>query len=267
MESTRLEAIPSLVEGLPDFRPEDAACGPHETCQWVLPQLIAGSFPGERTEPAHTQKVQRLIDAKVDSFLCLQEAAELRRFTPYMEIAKLSHQTAGRPGELEFFHCPMPDLDTTSDEDLLKAVHTIVQKLLEGRTVYVHCWGGHGRTGTVICTFLATCYGLSVQQAAEFYNAGGQMRKVRNPGAGFWPHSAAQKLGRFVMLFTLCFALIRVDPTEHAAPLPSFAPNIENTSSRPTPGEPFLQSMICRYLRVFWCKAYTIQVYFKYCQV
>ena len=193
MASASPEAMccPSLIEGLPDLE-LSLACGPHETCQLVLPKLIAGSFPGDRSEPEHTAKVQKLIAAGVDTFLCLQERAELKRFTPYMQIARLAHEASHRKSEVEFFHCPIPDLGVTADEELLKAIRTVVAKLLEGRAVYIHCWGGHGRTGTVICAFLVLCYGLSPEQAQDFYNVGEKRRKSR---AGVWPHSSTQTHG------------------------------------------------------------------------
>jgi len=31
--------------------------------------------------------------------------------------------------------------------------------------LYVHCWGGHGRTGIVVCLLLAVLYGLAVTEA------------------------------------------------------------------------------------------------------
>ena len=50
----------------------------------------------------------------------------------------------------------------------------------------MHCWGGHGRTGTVIAAFLVTCYGLSRQQAEDFYNAGEQARDVYRVAGNLW---------------------------------------------------------------------------------
>ena len=33
--------------------------------------------------------------------------------------------------------------------------------------MYLHCWGGHGRTGTVVCIMLHLMYGLSADEAME----------------------------------------------------------------------------------------------------
>ncbi|CAE7618067.1 ptn1, partial [Symbiodinium natans] len=179
----------------------DTPPAPHDTCQWILHgRLLAGSFPGDRTEPWHSAKVRSLIDAGVTTFLCLQETGELRRFTPYMALAKrlkaeklgeeeLQGSEAAASSALDFFHCPTPDCSVTSTDAVLAGLRTIVSKLREGATVYVHCWGGHGRTGTMICAFLAACYGLTPEQAQEFYNTGERRRGARN---GYWPASQAQ---------------------------------------------------------------------------
>ncbi|CAE7280287.1 Ank2, partial [Symbiodinium pilosum] len=147
-----------------------------------------------QSEPWHTAKVRSLIDAGVDTFICLQEHAELRRFTPYMDIAQRLHAEkagwkAAEGPALEFFHCPTPDQHVTTEESVLRAVKTLASKLQEGRTVYVHCWGGHGRTGTLICSFLTVCYGLTVAQAKDFYMLGERCRPARS---GYWPASQAQ---------------------------------------------------------------------------
>ena len=142
--------VRSFVDGLPDLQ---LAPGPHATCHYVLPNLLAGSFPGDRSEPNHTMKIQSLLDANVDTFICLQERGELKRFTPYMKIAEqLAQKSSAKM--VEFYHCPIPDTDVTSNEQLLTSLRTLIQKLLSGRVVYVHCWGGHGRTGTLICSWV-----------------------------------------------------------------------------------------------------------------
>jgi hypothetical protein len=31
---------------------------------------------------------------------------------------------------------------------------------MRGEKMYIHCWGGHGRTGTLVATMLGRLYGL-----------------------------------------------------------------------------------------------------------
>lgn len=187
----------SRVLGVPDLPPLDTvstwAVGPHPTCNWLLPgRLIAGSYPGARGEPEHSTQIRACLDGgRTDVFVCLQERYELTtRFAPYISIAGglyadiMEAKKANDSGkkdeldthdedtkELEFYHCPIPDTHVTSKGQIDIAIATIAAKLTEGRNVYVHCWGGHGRTGTVLCAFLMKVYGLTAAQAKQYYGA------------------------------------------------------------------------------------------------
>lgn len=182
------------LAGLPDLAENRAwAVGPHDTCNYIFPgKLLAGSYPGDRSEPGHSAKIRALLDAGVDAFVCLQEHMELStRFTPYVGTANSLVAAAAK--HLEFWHCPIPDGHVTQDSGLAIAVATIVDRLLAGRVVYVHCWGGHGRTGTVLCALLVKVYGISVEDAKTYFMATHAMRKVRGGGGpGHWPHSTHQ---------------------------------------------------------------------------
>ena len=37
-----------------------------------------------------------------------------------------------------------------------------------GERLYIHCWGGHGRTGTLVATMLARLYSLSCSSALRY---------------------------------------------------------------------------------------------------
>lgn len=212
---TAMAASPvSLAEqlGLPVLPPlEDLswAPGPHDTCNYLLPgRLLAGSYPGDRKEPEHSAKIRVLLESGVDTFVCLQEEQELQRFTPYVDVARsmAAGTAAARIGGaaeadgamvgdteeqgLEFLSCPIPDQHVTSTEALEACLATLVDKLLAGRQIYVHCWGGHGRTGTVLCGLLVRVYGLTAEEARAFYMETHHAR--RNHRGGHWPASIHQ---------------------------------------------------------------------------
>ena len=60
------------------------------------------------------------------------------------------------PRRLSFLHCPIPDFGVVDDAHLLALVAELKQLVDGGATLYVHCYGGHGRTGTVIVNLLQT---------------------------------------------------------------------------------------------------------------
>ena len=49
---------------------------------------------------------------------------------------------------------PIDDLGIPTHEDLVTTLDEIDRLLEDGRTVYVHCWGGVGRTGLVVGAWL-----------------------------------------------------------------------------------------------------------------
>ena len=55
---------------------------------------------------------------------------------------------------LDFVHVPIVDCSVTDDKTIIKLCKDLVRRIAAGEIVYLHCWGGHGRTGTVICIML-----------------------------------------------------------------------------------------------------------------
>lgn len=85
-----------------------------------------------------------------------------------------------------FFSCT--DGFITRDADLLnfipKLAHIVKE---ESQCVYVHCWGGHGRTGTVIALLLAYLYNLGAERAlhlTQLFHSQRVNRKSRSPQTG-----------------------------------------------------------------------------------
>lgn len=58
-------------------------------------------------------------------------------------------------------------------------------RILAGEHLYIHCWGGHGRTGTLVAVLLSRLYGLSADAALRFTQAFHDARRfpqgVRSP--------------------------------------------------------------------------------------
>ncbi|MDO9066499.1 MAG: protein-tyrosine phosphatase family protein, partial [Chloroflexota bacterium] len=48
----------------------------------------------------------------------------------------------------------IPDMGVPRQQTMVTILDTIDQALSAGRMVYVHCWGGVGRTGTVVGCYL-----------------------------------------------------------------------------------------------------------------
>jgi len=76
-------------------------------------------------------------------------------------------QTYYKPTELKFVHSPIVDLGVPSETALKSLVDDLQARVEAGEKLYIHCWGGRGRAGTVGACLLAKMYGLSADEALE----------------------------------------------------------------------------------------------------
>ncbi|WP_231748650.1 hypothetical protein [Mycobacterium sp. M26] len=114
---------------------------------WVIPgRLLAGEYPSSVDPQKAALKLQALLDAGVDSFVDLTEAGEL---LPYHDDLDATH-----------VRFPIPDTSVIDDAGYHRILAHIRAELDAGKTVYVHCWGGKGRTGTVVGSWLIADEGL-----------------------------------------------------------------------------------------------------------
>lgn len=124
-------------------------------------RLLAGEYPGAKEVIEARQKIGRFLDAGVTSFLDLTRAGEYT-LRPY---AAMVAEIAGQKNQLAIYQrMPILDLSIPSPAQMEETLNLMDQLLNDGRTVYVHCYGGIGRTGTVVGCWLVR-HGLSGRQA------------------------------------------------------------------------------------------------------
>jgi protein-tyrosine phosphatase len=122
----------------------------HPDCYWVQEgQLLAGEYPGHQEEAAARQKLGDLLDAGIRTFVDLTEAGELTSYEDW-----LKSEAEERSLTVRYHRFPIVDLDVPSVARMREILTQIARALEGDAPVYVHCWGGIGRTGTVVGCWL-----------------------------------------------------------------------------------------------------------------
>ena len=107
--------------------------------------LLAGEYPGATTPDVAEARIDLLVDHGVRTFVDLTETVD--GLEPYAEHVA----TIGARRGLDLHHrpFPIPDMGVCSAEGYDEILDAISESTDRG-VVYVHCWGGIGRTSTVV---------------------------------------------------------------------------------------------------------------------
>ena len=120
---------------------------PLENSYWVSDLLVAGEYPAPPGDVDFArERLARLLEAGVRSFINLTEDLELECY----EDLLLEEAEARGCGEVRYWRPSIPDADVPTVEHMRAILDLLAREAAEGRCTYVHCWGGVGRTGTVI---------------------------------------------------------------------------------------------------------------------
>lgn len=132
---------------------------------WVLPgRFLAGEYPGSLLPAETVRRINAFLRAGFDTFVNLTGENEL---PPYNSI--LSEQAAELGFPVRHIRLAVEDFDIPTPTHMRLILETIDTALAAGRKVYLHCWGGVGRTGTAVGCYLVQ-HGMSGQQALRQLN-------------------------------------------------------------------------------------------------
>jgi predicted protein tyrosine phosphatase len=120
---------------------------------WVVPgKLLAGEYPGARTTDQAKHKLRQLLEIGMTYFLDLTEEGE-HDLHPYAALLRSEAAKSGRT--VEHRRMPIPDVSTPTREQMARILDAIDAAVAAEYVVYLHCYGGIGRTGTVVGCYLA----------------------------------------------------------------------------------------------------------------
>ena len=126
-------------------------CVPFTNSYWVVPnQFLAGEHPVDFDEDITVARLTTLLDAGVRTFVNLTEEWEKRR----SYSAPLRAMATDRRIGVEIFQMPIRDRSVPSAETLKSILDVIDSSVANKNPVFVHCFAGVGRTGTVVGCYL-----------------------------------------------------------------------------------------------------------------
>ncbi len=150
-------------------------------------KLLAGPYPGAPSRAAAQAKLDSFLDAGVTCFVDLTEEGEGPPLHPYSSL--LSKLAADRRIRVTHLRIPIPDIDVPPAWQMRAILAAIRLALEEGETVYVHCWGGVGRTGTAVGCLLVE----NGEEPAEVLARLAEMRVGTERAQRVSPETSAQR--------------------------------------------------------------------------
>ncbi len=162
-ESVKQHPIPASVE-----------------CYWVLPgRLLAGQYPAHVERDDTATRLDALLAAGIDTFMDLTQEHEL---APYASL--LGQRAAHHGCQVQYHRLPIVDFGVPSRGDMLEILDRLDAAVEDKHNVYLHCWGGVGRTGLTVGCFLVR-HGMTGPAALA------QIEELRRPlpKRRYSPHS------------------------------------------------------------------------------
>mmetsp|Transcript_2457 Transcript_2457/g.4125 ORF Transcript_2457/g.4125 Transcript_2457/m.4125 type:complete len:359 (+) Transcript_2457:184-1260(+) len=173
-----LPALPKL--------PAKEMAGPTPWSNWVIPgRIIAGAYPASLDDVETERILSTMLELGVNTFVCLQAEVNINTpehawraqhgLRPYIKdaqkILSKAHET-GNPRitqqKIDFLHLPIIDGNVTTDSAMNRLAEDCNERVLRGEKMYIHCWGGHGRTGTLVAVMLGRLYNLPYTTALRY---------------------------------------------------------------------------------------------------
>ena len=128
---------------------------------WVLPgKFLAGEYPAVSYAPEVTiKRLHAFLDAKFNTFIDLTTPGET------VEYASILREEAGYYElKVEYQRFPIGDFGLPTSAAMNATLDAIDAALFQERKIYLHCYGGIGRTGTAVGCYLVR-HGYSGEQA------------------------------------------------------------------------------------------------------
>jgi hypothetical protein len=117
---------------------------------WVVPgRLLAGEYPGLSAQELTRKRIDAFLENGFQTFIDLTRTNEL---APYVRM--LTEQANAYGIEVSHRRFSIGDFGLPTPEQMNVILDTIEESIQAGQKIYLHCWGGIGRTGTTVGCYL-----------------------------------------------------------------------------------------------------------------
>lgn len=163
--------------------------GPSIRSNWLVPaRVLCGDQPFTLGKPEGRAGIAA---CGVTTIVCLRTKAEMNdgknSYTSAMtkliegsEFGEKGSRSRRQPKSEEktakFVSFPIVDQSVADDELVRVFIEQLLERIARGEVLYVHCHGGHGRTGTICSLLLGRLYGLSGEDALSWFTRLHNMR-------------------------------------------------------------------------------------------
>lgn len=160
-----------------------------ETFPRVIPgRVIAGAYPASLDDAETDRILTLLLELGINTFVCIQAEVNINTpesawrnqhgLRPYIKdaqkILSRAHEAGStkiRQQKIDFLHLPVIDGNVTTDSAMNRLAQDCIERVYNGENMYIHCWGGHGRTGTLVSVMLGRIYNLPYTTAIRYCQA------------------------------------------------------------------------------------------------
>ncbi len=155
---------------------------PISNSYWVVPgRLLAGEYPGVTPRRTMLENMHALLDAGVTHFIDLTEEGV---DAPYS--VALAVEANRRDIDVGYERLAIVDMEVPTSTQQMTGILDAVDAAIEaGKTVYIHCLSGVGRTGTTVGCWLVrhghTSEGALAQIAESWQGVERLVRQLRTP--------------------------------------------------------------------------------------
>jgi protein tyrosine/serine phosphatase len=159
---------------------------------WVVPNLLlAGEYPGEVNSEPTERRLRVLLQAGIRTFVDLTDEDEINEDAKLIPAYRSILRQVSEEDSLQttYANIPIEDRGVPSPWTLRCILDVIDRSISDENPVYVHCWAGRGRTGTVVGCYLKR-HGLA--QDADVIQKLAQLRKDAPNGKETSPHTKEQ---------------------------------------------------------------------------